>query len=174
MDESYVIQGQGHLDVNLYKQYVRPHLEYAVQAWCPWLQHYINLLEDVQKRAVRAVSDITGSYSEKLELLQLPSLEDRRRRGDMLQTFKIVNQLDNVDTATYFQMEANHHNHATRQAANIEGNNLAKPNARLELRKNFFTHRVVNGWNSLSQTVKAATTLNQFKNEYYHALTQNN
>ena len=52
--------------VKLYKEFVRPHLEYAVQAWCPWLQGDINLLEDVQKRAVRAVSGITGSYEQKL------------------------------------------------------------------------------------------------------------
>ena len=40
----------------LYKQYVRPHLEYAVQAWSPWLEKDKEILESVQKRAARSVS----------------------------------------------------------------------------------------------------------------------
>ena len=87
--------------IKLYKEYVRPHLEYAVQTWSPWLQRDKDLLEDVQKRAVRAVSGIAGSYSEKLSLLNLPSLTTRRERGDMIQTFKIVNKIDNVDPTNY-------------------------------------------------------------------------
>ena len=33
----------------LYKQYVRPHLEYAVQAWSPWLEKDKEILESVLK-----------------------------------------------------------------------------------------------------------------------------
>ncbi len=39
-----------HTFLNLYKQYVRPHLEFAVQAWSPWTQQDKELLEKVQKR----------------------------------------------------------------------------------------------------------------------------
>ena len=31
--------------IRLYKVYVRPHLEYAVQAWSPWLQRDIDTLD---------------------------------------------------------------------------------------------------------------------------------
>ena len=164
--------------IKLYKEYVRPHLEYAVQTWSPWLQRDIDLLEDVQKRAVRAVSVITGSYSEKLSILNLPSLSTRRERGDMIQTFKIITQIDNVDPTNYFKFSANQHNHATRQGAFIgaplphEDNvpiptsNLVVQNGNLALRRNFFTHRVVNKWNNLDQSVKTAASLNEFKNKY--------
>jgi hypothetical protein len=35
--------------VNLYKQYVRPHLEFAIQAWSPWTQQDKEELERVQR-----------------------------------------------------------------------------------------------------------------------------
>ena len=44
--------------IRLYKVYVRPNLEYAVQAWSPWNQKDIDLLEDVQKRVVRMTAGL--------------------------------------------------------------------------------------------------------------------
>jgi hypothetical protein len=38
--------------VKLYKQYVRPHLEFASQAWSPWLTGDKEVLEKVQRKAV--------------------------------------------------------------------------------------------------------------------------
>jgi len=53
--------------IKLYKVYVRPHLEYAVQAWSPWTQEDINLLENVQRRALRMTSGLAGeTYEERL------------------------------------------------------------------------------------------------------------
>jgi len=39
----------------IYKGYVRPHLEYAIQAWSPYLKGDVNHLEKVQRRATRLV-----------------------------------------------------------------------------------------------------------------------
>ena len=43
--------------VGLHKERVRCHLEYAVQCWNPWLQKDIEMLENVQRRAVRCIQD---------------------------------------------------------------------------------------------------------------------
>jgi hypothetical protein len=40
--------------LNLYKQYVRPHLEFSVTAWAPWLEGDKETLEKVQEKAKNA------------------------------------------------------------------------------------------------------------------------
>ena len=50
--------------VQLYKVFVRPHLEYAVQVWCPYTSNDTNALEKVQRRFVRQVTGLAGSYEE--------------------------------------------------------------------------------------------------------------
>ena len=39
----------------LYKQLIRPHLEYAIQAWSPWLCKDKQLIEKVQRRAPKMI-----------------------------------------------------------------------------------------------------------------------
>ena len=59
----------------LYKTLVRPHLDYAVQVWCPWKFKDIKKLESVQRRATRLVPQCSGlSFEDRLELLSLPLL----------------------------------------------------------------------------------------------------
>jgi len=60
----------------LYKSYVRPHLEYCVQAWSPHFRKDIDCLEQVQKRATKLVSGFkTLSYEDRLRTLKLTTLE---------------------------------------------------------------------------------------------------
>ena len=68
-----------HLFLCLYKQYVRPHLEFSSQAWAPWLETDKTALEKVQEKAVRMVSGLQGkTYAERCEELGLETLENRR------------------------------------------------------------------------------------------------
>ena len=76
--------------LKLYKQYIRPHLECSVLSWSPWLQKDVELIENVQKRAIKAVSRLNGSYEDKLGILLLQSFLDHCLRGDMVQTYKIM------------------------------------------------------------------------------------
>ncbi len=53
-----------HVFMRLYKQYVRPHLEFSTQAWSPWTEADKSCLEKVQQRAVRQVSGLTSTTYE--------------------------------------------------------------------------------------------------------------
>ena len=93
--------------MRLYKVYVRPILEYCIQAVGPYSEGDKLCLERVQKRAVGMVSNIArGSYEEKLKELKLTTLEERRWRGDMIQTWRIMTGKDRVDASTWFDLEA--------------------------------------------------------------------
>ena len=89
--------------LRLYQIYVQPQLEYAVQAWRPWMSRDINLLKNVQRRAIRMTSGLKGkSYEEKLAEVGMQSLEDRRARGDAIQTWKIMSGYNDVYEGTWF------------------------------------------------------------------------
>ena len=67
----------------MYKSLVRPHLEYAVQAWSAHQIYHIRLIEGVQQRFTIMIPEIKSlPYEAGLKRLNLTTLEIRRIRGD--------------------------------------------------------------------------------------------
>ena len=84
--------------ITLYRAYTRPHLEICEQAWSPYLTTNIDSLEKVQRRAIKLVLTIEKlAYDEILRHLRLYSLCGRRQRGDLIETYKILNGWDHVE-----------------------------------------------------------------------------
>ena len=83
----------------IYTSYIRPHLEYSIQAWSPYYYAKdILLLVKVQRRATKLEWRLKElSCEERLERLKLFSLEERRLRGDLIQTFKLLTGKEKVD-----------------------------------------------------------------------------
>ena len=154
-----------HTFLQLYKQYVRVHLEFSVPAWSPWSIVDIDTLEKVQQRAVNMVSGCnTGSYQDKLKSLGLQSLKDRRIRYDMIETFKMLNGFSRVDYTTFFEIVGDRPAVHTRNTSYHQ--NIVRTNARSEVRRNFFTNRVPPIWNNLPTFVKQSTSVKMFRTRY--------
>ena len=66
----------------IYKNYIRPHLEFCIQVWSPHLVKDIEVMERVQKAATNLVPQLRKfSYPVRLKKIGITSLKDRRLRG---------------------------------------------------------------------------------------------
>jgi ribonuclease P/MRP protein subunit RPP40 len=151
--------------LKLYKVYIRPHLEYAVVSWSPWTVEDKETLEKVQRRAVGMVSNLRErSYEGRLAEAGMTSLEDRRVRGDMITTYKIMSGKDKVDPGIFFNLAAEGAGPRTRRAEGVR--NIRPDRAKLDIRRYSFSQRVANRWNSLPDNLKRAKTVLAFKIGY--------
>ena len=167
--------------VPLFKTFVRPKLEFAVAAWSPWMEQDKKQLEKVQERMIRMLSDARGeTYEEKLRDAGLTTLEERRNRGDAIETFKTLKGLNGVTKEKWFEVEAEDRR-ATRRNTEVtqEGERrktdiLVVETARLEVRRNYFNIRAAKAWNGIPEEVKNQRSVNAFKNAYDKWMTHGN
>ena len=88
----------------LYTTFVRPHIEYAQSVWSPHLAKYVNILENVQVRATKLVDGMKGlDYADRLRKLNIPTLQHRRLRGDMIQVWKHIHSYDKLTLPKSFE-----------------------------------------------------------------------
>ena len=97
------------------------------------------------------------TYEERLRYLNLPTPVYRSSRGDMIKTYKVLNEKYDIATTRYLQ--------ACKQKV-TRGHNLklAKSYSRLNVRNNFLSLRITNLWNSLTEDIEAAPSLLAFEN----------
>jgi hypothetical protein len=146
--------------VKLYTTYVRPHLEFCTPAWSPWTRADIDCLESVQKKMVNMVSGLSAaSYEDKLAELGLESLETRRKNTDIYTMHKLVHGIGDVDTESWFEKNVG----GTVTRARSDPLNVLSKNGTLELRRNFFTLRVVKDWNAVPFDIKNIPIPGKFK-----------
>ena len=142
----------------LYKSLVRPHLEYGNVIWGPFYKGDEEQVERVQRRATKAVAGLNKQpYGDRLRQLNLPSLQHRRRRGDMIMTYKILTEKVNLKKEAFLRLSSNQTNRG------IHPLKMSKKKASTDTSLNKFSTRVVNDWNSLPTHVVMAPTTNDFK-----------
>ena len=87
--------------MNLYKTLIRPKVEYCMTVTQPVYKKDKEKIERVQRRATKLVKGMENkAYSERLEELKLPSLEYRRKRADVIQTYIVERSSSVVECRT--------------------------------------------------------------------------
>ena len=145
----------------VYKSMIRPHIEYCVQLWNPMAVHgnwsLILELEGVQRRFTRLIDEVgTLPYSQRLDILKLTTLAERRLRGDLIEAFKAVSD------PTYCIRNLFH---IGRARLNLISRTCgSRANTRVQnLSRSFLSNRVVNLWNKLPMYVKQSDSVDSFK-----------
>ena len=149
--------------VKLYKSMVRCHLENAVSVWSPYLERDIKEMESVQIRATKMIPETKNlNYEQRLRLLKLPTLVYRRHRGDVIEMYKMLSGLYDEEVLPNLKMRRDH------VAGGRENRGHSKQlfitRSKKAVRANFFTQRVAPVWNSLTEDIVTAPSVNAFKN----------
>ncbi len=101
-------------------------------------------------------------YADRLKKLNLTTLKYRRHRADMIETYKILHGIYNKDCTPNLILS---HNTVTRG----HDFNLIYRHMHCDLRKYFFTDRIIKVWNSLPQDIVSAYSVNNFKTNWIDA-----
>ena len=137
-----------------YKSLVRHNLEYCCQVWAPKACHgnwkTILDIEAVQRTFTRVIDGMSDlNYEQRLKKLGLTTLLERRMRGDLIETFKILNGFNDYGQS-FFNLSDRTNNLVSRPK------NLTNTD--------FFGERVKNYWNKLPEYVRNRNSVNSFKN----------
>ena len=141
-----------------YTTLVRPFLEYASTIWDPTTDQNIKILDQVQKRAARFVTNnyttrTPGCVTRMQGELGWDTLQKRRLDSRLSMLYRIDHQLVDVKKETYLQSgdsktRGSHKFYQERITSEVYGNS--------------FFPRTVRDWNRLPHTVTAAETLEEF------------
>jgi len=117
----------------------------------------INRLEGIQKRATKMVIELRGLvYEDRLKELGITSLETRRKRGDLLQIYKIMKGFEKVEidiNTRDTEGEGRRHNKQI----------IKEKHVNTPMRDGFLLNRNATTWNMLPSEIAEADTVNQFK-----------
>ena len=150
--------------VKLFKTYVIPKLEFNSEVWSPHLKKDIDRIESVQRLFTKNAFKICGikftSYTDRLQKLNLFTLERRRLHKDLVLIYKIIYNLSDLKFYDYYVFAITGYN-LRRHSLQIR---LKNPlNLKTEQYINSFFVRVVKFWNVLAEDIVRSPSISVFK-----------
>ncbi|XP_050692945.1 uncharacterized protein LOC126983856 [Eriocheir sinensis] len=138
---------------------IRPKLEYMETLWSPHMKKHIVKLERIQRMATKMVPELEGlTYEERLKEMDLPTLEQRRERGDLIQIYRLLSKMEEVDNEKLLLREEP-------SSRNTRGHSkkLRKGRCSRDIKKYSFPQRNIEVWNRLSEEIVSAKSVQSFK-----------
>ena len=123
-------------------------LSVKLMAYNTKIQQFENILKCFSLKSLQ--------YEGRLQKLGLCTLDERRNRADLTEVFKMAHGFSAIPLTDMFQIDT---------AGRTRGHSLklVKSRSKKNIRKNFFSHRVVSKWNMLDNDSVTAKTVNGFK-----------
>merc|ERR1711980_49002 len=106
-------------------------------------------------------------YEERLEKLEITTLEERRERGDAINMYRCLTAKQFIDKEDFVKLaEGRTRGHKLK---------IHKTKGKKDVKKYSFPNRVVERWNKLSSEVVETKNIRDFKNKYdEHKKTEKN
>lgn len=149
--------------IRAYLTYIRPLLEYATCVWSPRYKRDIATVEKVQAYFTRRLYGYVTweqhpGYPSRLASSNLESLELRRLRIDLEMVYKMMCGTVDLKLDEFFTKK-------TDSLYNLRGHDrqFYPEVGGLEIRRHFFSNRIVSIWNDLPYEVVHASSLYNFK-----------
>ena len=143
--------------INIYCSHIRPQLEYGSPLWNMGYVGDLQLLERIQRRWTKAIVNMEDlPYEHRLQSLNLYSVYGRLLRADLILVWKIFHGQSAINPTDIFEISCS-------QSTRGHPFKLQVKRSRLDIRKRFFSNRVVPSWNGLSAEAVEAPNVNKFK-----------
>lgn len=141
----------------LYTSHIRPIIEYCSCLWHTGFVEDLRVLENIQRRWTKRIDGLkTLSYADRLETLNLYSVQGRLIRADLIQCWKVFNGQSCLSPDDMFNL---------RPQTRTRGHcfHIFPIHSHTDIRQRFFSVRCVRAWNALPADVVCSPSLGSFK-----------
>jgi len=131
--------------------------KFSCQVWAPKYYYLIDKIESVQRFFTRKICGLENlSYSERLNILGLETLNRRRFIFNLILCYKYLHGLVETNNCNFIRIY---------QSSRTRGNRMKvyKEQCSIDARHQFFTNRIVDIWNSLPAALVLSPSVAVFK-----------
>ena len=100
------------------------------------------------------------TYEDRLTEMELPTLQSRRERGDLVMMYKIISGKEKIDIENLVVLSENRDSNRKTRG---HSKKIEKSHCTGDVKKYSFPHKTVDIWNELSEEVVTSASIHVFK-----------